>query len=655
MPRRKRVSARSWKVVGRLHRSSPRFAFVVTEAEEGDVYVASKHLGGALDGDEVEVEVRKNRRSGLLEGKVVRVVHRPVREITGRVSRTRGGCVLLPDDPRFPSPILILEEEKSESFMEGDRVAAELCHKQKRDINRCRITEVLGDADDARLDSAIVAREFGIPRLFGKEAEQEAEAACMSEESDRIALDDLTTFTIDPENAADFDDAISIKRLSRGRLQLGVHIADVSSYVGEGTALDLEALSRGNSVYMPDEVFPMLPERLSTDLCSLAPRVPRRCVSILMELSEDADLFGSKIIESSIVSSRRFTYREVQSILEGRLDCPAGLREDLRLLNSLAEALKVKRRERKSLELELPEEKVRLSESGIPEELYVEEKTAAHSLVEEAMILANAEVGARIKARGAPFVFRVHPVAKKEKIAEFLRAASVMGVRCSRRVGGDFRELASGLGESLDPSRKRLLNSLFVRAMERARYDVSDIGHYGLALEGYCHFTSPIRRYADLVNHRIVRRCLVRRAKRPSEELVRKLPSIAETCSEMEIRADEAEREANRIKALRFMEKHLGDVFEGLIVGIVNSGFFVEISGHLVEGMVSRDVLRDDSYYADEEHLALTGRRRGRKYSLGQSLRVQIANVDPLARTMDLVPVEESGSSGRKSRKNERR
>jgi ribonuclease R len=637
-----------------LQRSSPRFAFVVTDGEEGDVYVASRHLAGALDGDEVEMQVRRNRRSGLLQGRVVRILNRPPRELTGKVSGTRGGCVLLPDDPRFPGPILIAEE-KASSFTDGDRVVAELSSKRRGELNSCRVTEILGDADDARLDSTIIAREFGIVASFGAKAEEEAEAAFQSDEDGRTDFGDLRIFTIDPEAAADFDDALSIQRLPGDHLQLGVHIADVSSFVKEGSALDAEAAGRGNSVYLPDRVFPMLPEKVSNDLCSLAPELPKRCISVLMELTKDADLVRSKIVESTIVSARRFTYQEVQGVLDGRLECPGGLERDIRLLSALVDALKVKRKERKSLDLELPELKVRLSDLGFPEELCVEEKTASHSLVEEAMILANAEIGSSIKARGIPFVFRVHPRAKKEKITEFMRAATALGIRNPGRPGGDFRQLAGRLGGSLNPERRRLLSSLFVRSMEKARYDVSDIGHYGLALDGYCHFTSPIRRYADLVNHRIVRRCLVGRAKGLPRGLVSKLPAIAETCSEMEVVADEAEREANRLKALRFMERYLGDVFEGIIVGVVNSGFFVEISGHMVEGMVSRDVLRDDSYYPDEEHFALIGRRRGKKYSLGQSLRVQIAKVDPLARAMDLVPAQEEEPLGQKSRKNERR
>jgi len=374
-----------------------------------------------------------------------------------------------------------------------------------------------------------------------------------------------------------------------------------------------------------------------------------------MELSEEGDLVRSNVVESTIISARRFTYGEVQQILEGLLACPRDLERDLKRLSSLAEALKAKRRERKSLDLELPELKVVLSDRGLPEELYVEEKTAAHSLVEETMILANAEIASRVKAKGIPLLFRVHPKAKREKINEFLMAATAMGIRELKQPRRDFRDLAAKLGDSLDTARRRLINTLFVRSMEKARYDVSDVGHYGLGVDAYCHFTSPIRRYADLVNHRIVRHCLVRRAKKLPRELAAKLPAVAELCSEMEMRADEAEREATRVKALRFMERYLGEVFEGIVVGVINSGFFVEISGHFVEGMVSKDVLRDDAYYLDEEHFALIGKRRGRRYSLGQSVRVQIAKIDPLARMMDLVPVRDESSRRRTSRKNERR
>jgi ribonuclease R len=257
------------------------------------------------------------------------------------------------------------------------------------------------------------------------------------------------------------------------------------------------------------------------------------------------------------------------------------------------------------------------------------------------MILANMVVGSSIKAAGVPFIFRVHPKAKKEKMEEFLRAAHVIAPKIAKRSKADFRKLRDSFESGPDGARERLLDSFFIRSMEKARYDVSDTGHYGLAAEGYCHFTSPIRRYADLIDHRIVKACLIRRAKRLPRELETKLPVAAELCSQREVRADEAEREAMRIKSLRFMEAFLGDVLEGTIVGVLNSGFFVEISEHWVQGMVPRDMLRDDSYYLDQEHFALVGRRRGRRYSLGQSVKVQIARVQPLARMMDLVPVKE--------------
>ncbi|UCF79751.1 MAG: VacB/RNase II family 3'-5' exoribonuclease [Candidatus Eiseniibacteriota bacterium] len=654
MPRRTRIPVRTWKSVGRLQRSSPRFAFVDTGQDEGDVYVASRNLAGALDGDEVEIQVRRNRRSGLLEGRVLRIVRRPFRQLTGRVSGTGGGCVLLPDDPRFPSPILIADARKG-SFLEGDRVVAVLEGRQRGELNRCRVTEVLGDADDARLDSTLIAREFGLPLSFGNRAEEEAELAVDSDSGARARLEDASVFTIDPETAADFDDALSVREVSRDRFEVGVHIADVSAFVSDGSAVDLEAMERGNSVYLPDRVFPMLPPKISSELCSLKPGEPRGCVSILMELTRDGDVLRSRILESTIRSERRFTYEEVQRILDGEAAAPRGLQRDLRTLSALSRALNEKRRQRKSLDFELPELKVRLSDLGLPEELYLEEKVASHSLVEEMMILANTLIGSAAKRKRVPFLFRVHPKAKSEKLKEFFRAAAAMGLPELGRSKADARELAVGLGESLDPARQRLLNSLLVRSMEKARYDVTDIGHYGLALEGYCHFTSPIRRYADLLNHRIVKHCLVRRAKAPPREAVGKLPAAAELCTQTEIRADEAEREANRVKGLRFMEQFLGEVFEGLIVGVINSGFFVEISGHLVEGMVSRDVLRDDSYHYDEEHFSLVGKRRGRRYSLGQSLAVQVAKVDPLGRMMDLVPVPEPGSRRGSRQRKERR
>ena len=638
MRRRKLARSKTWKSVGRLQRANARFGFVVPGGGHDDVYVPSRHLAGALDGDEVEVEVRRSLRSGLLEGRVSRVVHRPFREITGRVARTKTGFALVPDNSKFPAA-LVISRVKGTAFDEGDRVVVSLEGKQSGELNRCRVVRVLGDADDATLDSAIVACELRVPTEFGELALEEARRVSQ-EEGARPELRDHTIFTVDPVDAHDFDDAVSVRELSRDKLEVGVHIADVSSFLREGGALDTEAMQRGNSVYLPDETFPMLPERLSSDLCSLAPNAPKLCVSLLMEVTADGRVMHTRFMETRITSARRFTYEEVQDVLDGRAAVPGAIERSLKALNALARALNEQRLMRNAVDLELPELRVELTDRGLPKRVFLERKLASHSLIEELMILANAEIGRHAAAAGVPLIFRVHPKAKKEKIEEFLKAARTIGATNLKLGRGDFRRLRPSVdGGPNGEARRRLLNYRYVRAMEKARYDVADSGHYGLALEGYCHFTSPIRRYADLMNHRVVKRCLVRRAKKLPAALEAKLPVAAELCTETEVRADQAEREAVRVKALRHMEPLLGEVFEGMVVGVVNSGFFVEVSGHWVEGMVPRDSLRDDSYHLDEDGLSLVGSRRGRRYTLGQVVRVRVARVDHLARTMDLILV----------------
>jgi ribonuclease R len=637
VPRRNRRRSATWKIVGRLERANARFGFVVPEGGGGDVYVPARRLSGALDGDEVEVEVRRSLRSGLLEGSITRVVHRPQRQITGTLTKTKSGFAFVPDNPRFPGSLLV-SRGRGDALSEGDRVVVCPEAKHPGDVNRCRVTEVLGDADDARLDSLIVARELGIPTKFGELAEDEA-AAASPDDASRPELRDHTIFTIDPAEAHDFDDAVSVRQLSRDTLEVGVHIADVSSFMTDGGPLDIEAMQRGNSVYLPDAVFPMLPERLSSELCSLSPGSPKLCVSLLMEISTDGRPLRTRFVETRVTSERRFTYEEVQDVLDGKASAPEAVARDLKTLSALARALNEQRMMRNAVDLELPELKVRLTEMGLPRQLCLEQKLASHSLIEELMILANSEIGRHITRARVPFIFRVHPGPKKEKVEEFLRAARVLGARDLKHGRGDFRRLRPSVDGPLAPAKKRLLDYLYVRAMEKARYDVTDIGHYGLAIEGYCHFTSPIRRYADLVNHRVVKHCLVRRAKKLSPGLEARLAVAAELCTQTEIRADQAEREAVKVKALRYMQPLLGEVFEGMVVGVVNSGLFVEVSGHWVEGMVSRDSLRDDSYHLGEDGFSLVGKRRGRRYALGQDVRVQVARVDPLARLMDLVLV----------------
>ncbi|MFH0777428.1 MAG: VacB/RNase II family 3'-5' exoribonuclease [Candidatus Eisenbacteria bacterium] len=635
--RKARTRSRGWRIVGRLQRSSPRYGFVVNDGGEGDVYVASRHLAGALDGDEVEINVRRSPRSGLLEGRVERVVHRPARELTGVVAKTRGGHVLIPDAARFPAP-LVLAGEKTYASLEGRRVVAELIGRHAREVNRCSVREVLGDAGDARLDSLIVAKELGIPVEFGGGALQESASLSEPSSEGRAELRDHLVFTIDPEEAHDFDDAVSLRRVSGDLLEVGVHIADVSAYVDEGRAVDLEAMERGNSVYLPDTVFPMLPQRLSNELCSLTPGDRKLCISILMEVTPDGEVRRTRFVETVINSVRRLSYDEAESALEGRLRLPPDVDRALRGLSSLSVALKDRRRVRGAVELEVAELKTRLLPDGKPEGLCLDEKKGSHSLIEELMILANTEVAARIEEKHVPFLYRVHPKMKKEELEKFFRAVKIVGADEIVRPREDFRRMGHRI-ESLGANRrKRLLTSLFVRTMEKAVYSVSNTGHYGLAADSYCHFTSPIRRYADLVDHRIAKHCLVRGGSRIPRQLESRLPAVAELCSAREVRADDAERKAERMKSLRFMQRFVGDVFEGIIVGVIGSGFFVETFDHWVEGVVSRDVLGDDAYFFDEATMSLVGRRRGRRYSLGQTLDVQIARVDPIARAMDVVP-----------------
>ncbi|MGH7729995.1 MAG: VacB/RNase II family 3'-5' exoribonuclease, partial [Candidatus Eiseniibacteriota bacterium] len=473
---------------------------------------------------------------------------------------------------------------------------------------------------------------------YPKAVESEAEAhhpPGASERRGRLDLRGRLAFTIDPEDARDHDDALSVRSQGEGRWEVGIHIADVSHYVPSGSALDHEAGLRGTSVYLPGGVVPMLPERLSADLCSLRPDCDRLTLSVLAVLDGHGVLHGVRFEESVIRSRHRLHYGEVQDALEGRTILPRDLQQAIETLVALARALRARRRAAGALDLEVPEVKVWVDERGRPLRIERREHLESHELIEEFMLLANRCVGAEGARRASGLLYRVHDVPAERKIAELVRMLRALGLPSPGGGSDPARALQAILRVPLDPGRRRLLHRLVLRSLARARYHARDSGHFGLATREYCHFTSPIRRYPDLHNHRRVREWI--RGRPTGAWDPHALEGLADQCSAREQDATEAEREAVKVKSLRFLEGRLGEEASGIITGFVPQGFFVELDDDPVEGFVrvGRDL--DDQFTLDPAGVRMTGRRTRRRFALGDPVRVIVARVDVPARECDLA------------------
>ena len=541
------------------------------------------------------------------------------------------------------------------------------CVAEVSDDGPSFLVEVLGADDRPAWDDAGVASQYRLRTLFPGKAEHEAEAARepgAREFHGREDLREALVFTVDPEDARDHDDALSVREAGPGRFEVGIHIADVSHYVPAGSALDREAEARGTSCYLPGGVVPMLPERLSGDLCSLRPGCDRLALSVLADLDRAGRLFGYRFVQSVVRSRHRLHYGEVQEALDGRRPLPPELLEALRVLMRLAKGLRRRRLAAGALELDVPEVKAWVDGQGVPWRIERRPHLESHELIEEFMLLANRCVGEEGMRRRAGLLYRVHEAPAPARLAELDVMLGVVGLpRLALGTGpgashgrarpGDpaasdpRRLLAALLRAPLDPPRRRLLHRLVLRSLTRARYAERDLGHFGLAAREYCHFTSPIRRYPDLHNHRRVREWIDGRPSAAWDPVA--LEELAERCSATEQVATDAEREATRVKGLRFLEGRLGDRASGIITGMVPQGFFVELDDVPVEGFVRATHNLEDHFTLDRTGIRMVGRRTRRRFTLGDVVQVTIARVDVPARECDLA-LEEPRRRGTRRR-----
>ena len=615
-------------VRGRFETRGRGFGFVIPDdGARGDVFVPARFASGAANGDVVEVLVTLKGRAGRPEGRVVRILKKSQKQFLGLYAERYGQPFIVPFD--LPSPAELALVSRGGRFPAAGMIIA-------ADRNTMTLTDVFGFPDDPGVDARVVIRRFGLADSFAPEVVEDAETAASrpDDESGRVDHRDWTTFTIDGEKAQDFDDAVSIRRLPGNRRLLGVHIADVSHYVRPGTALDEEAADRATSVYFPGLTLPMLPERLSNDVCSLRPREDRRAFSVLLEIGAEGEVTRAEFHPSLIRTVERLTYTAVFNVFQGDEDERrrlAAIVPDLLEMRDLAGLLRRRRLAEGSLDFDLVE----------PELVYAEGRMTgvagfaqneAHKLIEEFMVAANEAVAAALQERRIPSLYRVHAAPAEADLDKLREMLAHFGIVLPPAALVTSRDLQAAVRTAEGTRGEKFVNVQILRALRLAVYADENIGHFGLARKNYTHFTSPIRRYPDLVVHRILKSALRGGGAAPSD-----LAATAAHSSERERRADDAERDLVEWRIFRFLKNRLGETFNGVVTDINRAGLVVALDEFFVEGVVAFADLGGD-YFARRSPAVLAGRRTGKKFELGQAMSVTLAAVDPLLRRMTLVP-----------------
>jgi ribonuclease R len=670
-------------VSGKLSIHPAGYGFLISEkAGQPDVFIAAENVGTAMHGDRVVArispETPAGRIKGRREGRVIRILERAHDTIVGTLQRSRNFYYVVPDDPRFVHNIYVRpvaaaqEDRRSETAATvGDKVVVRLDDWQSRHVNpEGEIIEVLGPASAPGVDVLSVIRKYHLPTEFPLDVLEQAERIPESVDAQQIARrEDLRNkfiVTIDPDDARDFDDAIHVEKLANGGWQLGVHIADVAAYVEPGSALDREARRRGNSVYLPDRVIPMLPERLSNGVCSLKPEVDRLTHSVFIQFDKRGMAKSARFARTVIRSAQRLTYKEAYAMLTSPPRDRLG--ERLHVTWELAALLRRKRFEHGALDLDFPEVKVWVDTHGKPVRLERVENDESHQLIEEFMLAANEAVARELKKRTIPTIYRVHENPDPEKLAEYRELTLSFGYKV-----GDLThraELQRLLAEIGGKPEEQALKVGLLKSLKRARYDPRPLGHYGLAKTNYLHFTSPIRRYADLVVHRALGRdgtALPSAAFRTTERRSRsdtpyhmgmaEIASIAERISTSERNAADAEIDATQMKKLEFFQRQLDgrkpQIFSATVVDVRNYGLMVELPDALLTGLVHVSSLTDDFYLFEPARRQLVGRRSRKRFRVGDKLSVFVARVDVFKRQVDfaIAPATEKSKASRRARR----
>lgn len=637
------------------------FGFVEVEGQE-DLYIPEGMSLDAFYKDTVEAELLPKRRGKRREAKIIRVLSRGFTQVVGTYEKTRNFGFVLPDNEKFYADIFV-SAERSKGAADGHKVVVEITDYGQTGLNGRRrnpegkIVEIIGHANDPGVDIMSIVRAFDLPVAFPEKVLNQAQRVSKPvSEADRAGRKDLRKIqmvTIDGEDAKDLDDAVSVSK-ENGIYHLGVHIADVTNYVQENSALDREALKRGTSVYLTDRVIPMLPHALSNGICSLNQGEDRLALSCLMDMDEEGQVVNYEIAETVICVDRRMSYTSVKKILEDK-DPEECLQHESFLpmfgqMEELAFILREKRRKRGAIDFEFPESKIILDEAGHPVEIKPYERNVATKMIEEFMLAANETVAQHFYWLELPFVYRTHEVPDGEKIQKltvFLNNLGYYIKTAGKAKEVHPKEIQKLLDKVEGTSKEALISRLTLRSMKRASYTTQCSGHFGLACDFYCHFTSPIRRYPDLQIHRIIKEQL--RGKMQEERIAHYtgiLEEVAKHSSDMERRADEAERETDKLKKVEYMEKHLYQELEGVISGVTKWGIYVELP-NTVEGLVHISKLPGDFFCYNEENYEVVGVKTGKTYCLGQTVKVWATDADRAAKTIDFELLEGEEEDGR--------
>ncbi|PRS06709.1 ribonuclease R [Bacillus halotolerans] len=645
-------------IKGKLSAHPKGFAFLLPEDTSlSDVFIPPNELNTAMNGDIVMVRLNSKSSGSRQEGTVIRILERAIQRVVGTYTETKNFGFVIPDDKKITSDIFIPNSGKN-GAAEGHKVVVKLTSYPEGRMNaEGEIESILGHKNDPGIDILSVIHKHGLPGEFPADAMEQATSTpdTIDEKDlkDRRDLRDQVIVTIDGADAKDLDDAVTVTKLDDGSYKLGVHIADVSHYVTENSPIDKEAMERGTSVYLVDRVIPMIPHRLSNGICSLNPKVDRLTLSCEMTINSRGEVTEHEIFQSVIKTTERMTYSDVNQIL---VDDDEELKEKYEPLvpmfkdmERLAEILREKRMNRGAVDFDFKEAKVLVDEEGAVKDVVIRERSVAEKLIEEFMLVANETVAEHFHWMNVPFIYRIHEEPNAEKLQKFLEFVTTFGYVVKGTAGNIHpRALQSILDAVRDRPEETVISTVMLRSMKQAKYDPQSLGHFGLSTEFYTHFTSPIRRYPDLIVHRLIRTYLINGKvdEATQEKWAERLPDIAEHTSSMERRAVDAERETDDLKKAEYMLDKIGEEFDGMISSVTNFGMFVELP-NTIEGLVHVSFMTDDYYRFDEQHFAMIGERTGNVFRIGDEITVKVVDVNKDERNIDFEIVGMKGTPRR--------
>ena len=642
---RYKLNNRGIEMTGTFHRKKNGNNTFLPDDGGEPILIAERNSAHAMDGDKVKVFFFPKRKHRMIEAEVVEILERSNDTFVGTLSINKSYAFLLTESRRLANDIFI-PKDKLKGGKNGDKAVVKVTEWPAEFKNPIgEVIDVLGPSGDNNAEMHAILAEFGLPYVYPKKVVAAAEKISTEISAEEIAkredFRNVLTFTCDPADAKDFDDALSIRKTENGLWEVGVHIADVTHYVEEGGIIDKEALNRATSVYLVDRTIPMLPEKLCNNLCSLRPDEDKLAYSVIFELDEDAYVRNSRIVHTIIRSNRRFCYEEVQAIIENQ---QGEFVDEILVLDKMAKKLRERRFKNGAVNFDRVEVKFNIDENGKPLSVYFKESKDANKLIEEFMLLANRTVAEKIGKVGKDkkaktFVYRVHDLPDPEKLDNLSQFISRFGYKL--RTSGSKNDITKSLNKLLNDVRgkkeENLIETISVRAMMKAYYSTNNIGHYGLAFEYYTHFTSPIRRYPDMMVHRLLTRYLEEEGRSAN---LKKYEGMCEQSSKMEEVAAQAERASIKYKQVEFMSDKVGKVFDGVISGITEWGVYVELNQNKCEGMIPVRELGDDYYTFDEKNYCLIGRRRHRKFQLGDPITVRVAKTNLEKKQLDFVLAE---------------